>query len=589
MTHRLLAALAAAALVLSAPLCAAQTIYPIDNADILAGSRFDLKVEFPASAENQLKLTINGQDASTITGVEAQLVRNEDDGPLSALWLRGATIKEPGTYDVLAETASGSTKVTWNVYATGERKARNVILFIGDGMSVAHRTAARILSKGIKQGKYAGELAIDDMPAMALVSTSGSDSVITDSANSMSAYTTGHKTCVNAMGVYCASNANPSAHPKVENITSLTQRLAGMAVGIVTTSELTDATPAAMVAHTRKRSDMQNIARMMYYAAPDVLLGGGSAQFLPKSAGGVREDGVNYVEQMKSNGYAFASDATQMRTAAQDIKTTKLAGMFNAKDIDGVLDRKFLKKGTVPDYPDQPDLADETEAAIDVLARSPNGFVLMVESARIDKYSHNLDWERAVYETIQLDNAVQAAKDFARGRDDTMIVVVADHAHPVSIVGTFDDAKPGSTPRTKLSVYAEAGYPNYPAPDAQGYPPTADVSRRLAVLFGAYPDHCFAGRPNVESELVPTQPAADGNTGRVANEQGCRPGTVRLFGNLPFDQPQGVHAADDVVLTAMGPGSDVFHGHIDNTFVFRAIVNALGLAPQTTAPGAPRN
>src|SRR5204863_750038 len=96
------------------------------------------------------------------------------------------------------------------------RRARNVILFIGDGLSVAHRTAARVLSKGLVQGRYGGELAIDDMPHMALVSTSCTDSIVTDSANSMSAYTTGHKSCVNAMGVYCARNKSNLDHPRVE-------------------------------------------------------------------------------------------------------------------------------------------------------------------------------------------------------------------------------------------------------------------------------------------------------------------------------------------------------------------------------------
>ena len=87
-----------------------------------------------------------------------------------------------------------SRKLAWTVYDTGPRKAKNVILFIGDGMSPAHRTAARLLSKGIAEGKSLGKLAIDDMPHMALVATAGSDSIITNSANSASAYATGHKT-----------------------------------------------------------------------------------------------------------------------------------------------------------------------------------------------------------------------------------------------------------------------------------------------------------------------------------------------------------------------------------------------------------
>ncbi len=204
------------ALLCVSPSAGAQTIYPIDRAEILAGARFDLKVEIPVAAGNEIALTINGKDAATITGAQSELVHNEEGQDHTALWLRNASITEPGRYEVVAKTASTTTTVTWDVYGTPRRTARNVILFIGDGMSVAHRTAARILSKGIKEGKYASELAMDDMPHMALVSTAGMDSVITDSANSMSAYTTGHKSCVNAIGVYCARNLNPLAHPRVE-------------------------------------------------------------------------------------------------------------------------------------------------------------------------------------------------------------------------------------------------------------------------------------------------------------------------------------------------------------------------------------
>ena len=107
------------------------------------------------------------------------------------------------------------------MFDTPARRARNVILFIGDGLSLAHLTAARVLAKGLVEGRYGGELAMDDMPHMALVSTSGVDSLVTDSANSMSAYTTGHKSCVNAMGIYCARNKSGLAHPRVETITEL--------------------------------------------------------------------------------------------------------------------------------------------------------------------------------------------------------------------------------------------------------------------------------------------------------------------------------------------------------------------------------
>jgi len=171
---------------------------------------------------------------------------------------------------VTAAAGDKSQAARWDVFGTPARRARNVILFIGDGLSVAHRTAARILSKGLAEGRYGGELAIDDMPFMALVSTSGSDSLITDSANSMSAYTTGHKSCVNAMGAYCARNKNGLAHPKVETIAELVKRRnGGMGVGVVTNTEIEDATAAAMVAHTRRRTEYDRIVEQLSLATGD--------------------------------------------------------------------------------------------------------------------------------------------------------------------------------------------------------------------------------------------------------------------------------------------------------------------------------
>ena len=452
-----------------------------------------------------------------------------------------------------------------------------MILFVGDGLSVAHRTAARVLSKGLAEGRYGGELAIDDKPHMALVSTSGSDSLVTDSANSMSAYTTGHKSCVNAMGIYCARNRNGLAHPKVETIAELVKRRdGGMGVGVVTNTEIEDATPAAMVAHARPRSDYDEIVRMFYDAKPDVMMGGGTGFFLPKGdKAGKRKDEENYLERFKAAGYEFAATATQMKAAAANKATTQLLGLFHPGNLDGALDRIVLKKGTVPSYPDQPDLADQTQAAIDILSRKPDGFVLMVESGMIDKYSHALDWERAVYDTIMLDNAVSVAKAFAAARDDTLIIVVGDHTHPVSVIGTYDDERPGERPRDKLGVYADAKFPNYPKADTAGYPGSIDVSRRLAFMFAGFPDHCASGKPYLAGPFKPTEVK---DKQAVANEAYCTPQAMRMQGNLPFTQPQGVHSADDVVLTAMGPGAEMFRGRIDNTRVFRVMVTALGLA-----------
>ncbi len=201
----------------------------------------------------------------------------------------------------------------------------------------------------------------------------------------------------------------------------------------------------------------------------------------------------------------------------------------------------------------------------------------MVESGRIDKYSHSLDWERAVYDTIMLDNAVKLAKDYTAAKNDTLIIVVGDHTHPVSVVGTYDDERPGQLIREKMGTYAASKFPNYPPPNAAGYPEKVDVSRRMAFVFGAFPDFCDTGRPYLDGEDEPTVAGAEKGT-FVANEKYCNvPGTMRRTGNLPLDTPGGVHAADDVVLTASGPGSEQFRGRIDNTRVFRIMASALGL------------
>ncbi|BAL97293.1 alkaline phosphatase [Rubrivivax gelatinosus] len=565
----------------------AQSIYPLNRADILAGSRFDFKVEFDGVVpRDQMKVSINGQDYAQVFGQNAEYIEREDGKPASSLLLRGVSLPTAGHYVVKASDGTHEKSVNWTVYGTpAKRAAKNVILFIGDGFSIAHRTAARILSKGYDEGgKLKGKLAMDDMPYMALLSTQGTDSIVTDSANSASAYTTGHKSCVNALGVYCSRAADTLAHPAVETITSLAKRR-GMAVGAVTNSEVEDATPAAMAAHTRRRSDFDDIVRMFLDSRIDVLMGGGSPHFLPKSTpGSKRKDDTDFIAAYRQAGYQLATTKTEMTALAADKSTTKLLGLYNTGNVDGALDLKFLKKGSVAKFPDQPDVVEEMRAAIEVLSRNPNGFVLMVESARIDKYSHSMDAERAIYDTIMLDDAVQAAKDWSKARgNDTLILVTADHSHPVSLIGTVNDEAPGPEMRNKVGVYASAGWPNYPAPDAAGYPGTVDVSRRLRFVFGAYPDHYDTFRPYLDGENVPAVKGKDGVV--VANEQYKDvPGAVLRIGNLPNTGPdaatQGIHSGDDVVLTATGPGAERVRGQMENTELFRVIAEALALAPQ---------
>jgi alkaline phosphatase len=565
----------------------AGAIYPIDRAAILAGSNFDFKVEFDQMVDaKDVKITINGQPATSVLGAEPQFISNEDGLKASSVILRGLSIAKPGSYDVVATTGDARLQVTWEVYATGKRKAKNVILFVGDGLTMANRTAARMLSKGIKEGKYFGHLSFDDMPNMAFVGTSGVDSIITDSANAMSAFTTGHKSSVNALGVYVSRAKSNTDHPKVETLTEVVKRKTKMAVGIVTDAEVEDATPAGMVAHTRRRSDKDLIAEQLFFSRADVIMGGGSAYFLPQNVpGSKRKDSNNFVDLFKHDNYAFAMTDSEMKAAAADPKTTKLLGLFHPDNMDGALDRHFLKKNTVAQFPEQPDLVDMTRSAIEVLSRNHDGFVLMVEAGLVDKFNHPLDWERSVYDTIMLSNAVQVAKDFAAKHNDTLILVTPDHTHGASIVGTIDDSKPGTEMRNKVGVYQDAGYPNYPAANKDGYPEKVDVSKRLAFFYGNFPDYYETFQPKMDGTFVPAvKLTKDGPY--VANPAYKDvPGAQLRVGNLPQSADTGTHTADDGIVTASGPGADKVHGFMENTEVFRVMVDSLGLAAPITSKG----
>ena len=544
----------------------AQVIYPLDRAEILAGSRFDVKVEFSGLAEaSRVKVTVNGTDHAAALGRAAEFIAREDDKDVSSVMLRDVSIDQPGAYEITATDGEHSASVKWEVYAAAApRRAKNVILMIGDGMSMANVTAARILVGDMKEGRARRPLVMDGLPQMATVGTSGSDSIVTDSANSQSAYNTGHKSAVNALGVYASRAADTLAHPQVETLGEIVKRRLGMSVGIVTNTEIQDATPAGVFAHTRRRSDYVPITDQMLAFGAEVVMGGGSATFLPQAVpGSRRKDERDMIQAFRDKGYLFA-DTRDTLLAASGTQSGKLLGLFNLGNMDGALDRFYLKKGTVGRFPNQPDLTEEVSTALQVLERNPAGFYLMIESGLIDKFNHPIDWERSVYDTIMLDKTVKVVLDWAGQREDTLVIVVPDHTHGVGIVGTVRDDVQAEEMRDKVGVYAEAGFPNYPPPDERGYPPSVDVSRRLAMFYASFPDYYESYRPNLEGPRVPAVKGGP-NGFYVANEKGKVPGAQLRVGNLPHDAESGVHSADDALLRATGPGSDRLHGFVDNT------------------------
>lgn len=566
----------------------ANSIYiaPVDQAKFLVGALFDFRVELRelAALPDSVTITINGQDAETFFG--KPFVKTNEHDNSEEYTIRNVTFQQPGEYEVHVQAGSLQRTIRYEVVVadTYGKKAKNVIFFNGDGMSHAVITAARILSKGMTEGKYNGLLEMDTMEARGVVTTSGLDSIATDSANSASAYATGHKGELNALGVYPDNTESSLDNPKVETIIEMLKRTSGKATGIVSTAEIEDASPAAGVAHTRLRGDKAEIAEMFYQVKPDVILGGGSAYFLPQSTpGSSREDDKDLFSMFEQDGYTIVENRTGLLNVAGN--TDKLLGLFHLGNMDTYYDRSTNNTEVLGSFTDQPTLWEMTEAAIQVLDNNEEGFFLMVEAGSIDKQLHPLDWERAVIEAIEMDKAIGVAKKYAAERGDTLVVVTADHAHSMSITGTYWEGD-GKSGKDAVRVYADAGFPTYVDADGDGFPDELDTERKLAVHFANHPDYY----EDYRMDPVPTTPNVNNEPNSAKLLDPNDPNKDRFLQIGPINGSTGVHTVEDVPLMAHGTGSHYFNGVLDNTEVFFAIANAMGLqltdsAAQSAAQG----
>lgn len=580
-------------------------ILPVDTAKFWAGAKFDFDVEV-SNAKNlqNVDVLINGQPAEKVLG--EKLTAKDLGNGVTSYRANGVTFAKTGKYtvSVTANDATGKSVASAGyevVQEKAQKRAKNVILFVGDGMSLQARQVARILSKGMTNGKYNDLLAMEKLEHNAVISTSGYDSLVTDSANSASAYATGHKSVVNAMGVYEDSTKDPLDDPRVENISEIVKRTRGMSVGIITQAESTDATPAAMVGHTRRRAAQDYLANdyTESYHRPDVIMGGGSARYLPKDVlGSKRKDNVNVIQKFKDLGYTFASTATEMKAAPSD---KPLLGLFHTGTMNVYIDREMLKDPKVlKGFTDQPNLMDMTKKSLDILSQNKNGFFAMIEGASIDKQLHVMDWQRAAYDTIEFDKAIEYAEKWnAEHGNDTLIIVLADHAHGISITGTYHE-RDGKKGNDAVRVYQNSIFPTFKDANKDGFPDNPDPDVTLAVQYANHPEYYS----NYHFMKTPTPPALSTTetvqeqktvgdkvefhevtqASSKANPARIHPGDpVELMpATMPKSDPQEVHAADDILLNAGGPGSEYFHGNMDNTEVFFGILRALGIDANQT-------
>ncbi len=450
--------------------------------------------------------------------------------------------------------------------AENSSRAKNVVLFVGDGMGVSTVTAARIFdgqSRGLDGESHS--LAFEKFPRLALVKTYNSNQQVADSAGAATAMYTGHKTRAGVIGIGPEARRRNCREALEHPLTSIgaIAKSKGKSVGLVTTTRVTHATPAALYAHAPERdweSDRyiptadgamgcRDIAYQLAHSEAadlDVVLGGGRSAFFGSEHGGKRLDPD---DDLVSTWLAGA-DNRQYITSADELASlmpdTSVLGLFSDEHMTYVAERG--------DETSEPSLAEMTGAAIDRLAGN-EGYFLMVEGGRIDHAHHDGKPGYALLETQEFARAVETA---LRKVDlgDTLILVTADHSH----------------------VFTMAGYPvrgnpilglvvgNDKAGESRGEPTLAADGKPYTTLG-------YANGPGA----VVDGPRSEPETGVDVVYQALVPVTSRsIDGSISRDE---THAGEDVALYAIGAGSEAVSGVIEQNLIFDIMMGAFGWEP----------
>jgi alkaline phosphatase len=600
------------------------TLRPDDDSKTITDARFaidGLTVALPVALKTCGTSCLKGVPANaSVATLRALTVAKPGvhEFSVSATQSDGQTVSARGNFEIVPLQSTG--------LAGG--KVKNIIILLGDGMGAAQRTAARIVRNGYAQGKPLAPLAMDTFPVTGMVRTSSLNSIVTDSSPGMTAYVSGNKNNNNEEGVFPDDTTDTFDNPRIEYLSEYLHRTQGKALGLVTTADVFDATPAGNAVHTSSRAAGTGIVDQFLddlgLTGLSVLMGGGRKWFLPASTPGSGRTTTNdyafsntdahtadivkrwgaapgaldaerdLIKDFGSAGFRYAADKTAL-DAINASQTDRLLGLFALSNMNVALDKidgrraKKLPDGNttvVDDYgfPDQPMLDEMTAKALQVLGRKKEGFVLMVEGASIDKQAHAMDTERWMLDTIEFDRAVALAQAYAAEHGDTIVIVTADHeCSGAALIGSsrVNDAtlvELGSVGgkanlRDKVvGIYEQAGFPRYRIA-ADGYPAATDIDFRLLIGYGANADRYEDWRTNAKP-LRGSGQAVDkeGPVATYPNTPMNRDiaGGLLITGHVPGES--AVHTATDVPLSAYGPGAWAFTGVMDNTDVFFKLV-----------------
>ncbi len=462
-----------------------------------------------------------------------------------------------------------------------ERHAKNIILFVGDGMGISTVTASRILDgqmRGVDGEK--NSLAFEELPYLALSKTYSANQQTPDSAPTMTAMVTGVKTNDGVLSINQSVDRRELQNSVIQanKLTTILElaETAGLSTGVISTARITHATPAATYAHTSERdweadSNLPAGATVKDIAAQlidnfgtngignglEVALGGGRSYFMPNTvtdpeygANGKRKDGRNLTAEWQSKfGGVYVWNKAQF-DAIDPANTTHLLGLFENSHMQYEADRATDGAG-------EPSLAEMTDKAIGILKNNDKGFFLMVEGGRIDHGHHAGNAYRALTDTIAMSDAVKVAMANTDPKD-TLIVVTADHSHVFTIAGYPKRGNPmlGKVVAPGKSDYSKA---------ADGLPYTT-----LSYANGAGYHMLPVGGDTVYGEPIQAGRVAD-LTHVDTTDQGFHQEAL-----VPLSSE--THAGEDVAIFASGPKAHLFHGVREQNYIFHVMNDALKLS-----------
>ncbi|SDK15448.1 alkaline phosphatase [Methylophilus rhizosphaerae] len=459
-------------------------------------------------------------------------------------------------------------------------KAKNVILFVGDGMGIATVTGARIFEgqlQGVDGERHS--LSFEQFPYVALSKTYSANQQTADSAPTMTAIISGVKTNDGLLSLNQSVARNePDQRVLAENkVTTLLEQAeqAGKATGIVSTARITHATPAATYAHISNRDWEANVnlpltavsggvkdiaAQLVDNFGPgkigdgiEVVFGGGRSYFLPNTmtdiegAKGRRTDGRHLIQEYVSKFGGVYVENQAGFDAINPATTTKVLGLFNPSHMEYEQDRP-------QDIAGEPSLADMTGKAIDILKKNRSGFFLMVEGGRIDHASHAGNAYRTFSETVALSNAVRTALSKVNP-DETLIIVTADHSHTLTISGYPKRGNP------ILGKVVEPGKTT-PALGADGKP---------------YNTVSFANGPGYHTD-TPGDAVYDTaiSAGRVVDMTDVDSEDPDFHQEALVPLSAETHGGEDVAIYATGPKAYLVHGVQEQSYLYQVMKEAFG-------------